>query len=129
MNRMAGSRVGSTEGGALSMGIIFPIIKMSVGLLPVLPAGGMDVRAQLTGNKHRFCPFAPRASKVDGMGRAVAYQAAACEYVAEGNFFWRGSGCDVAVNFFICGTFRRFPVVRHFGEQRALLKKAVAPPK
>lgn len=122
--RAAGICIGSAGGSAFPMAIIFSIIKVSMGLLPVMPAGGVDMCAQLTADKHGFCPFAPRASKVDGTARTVTCQTAVSEYVAEGNLLWRGGGCNIAVNFLVRGAFRRFPVVRQFGKQRTFFKKS-----
>ena len=88
--QLVGEVCAGVRGSAGTVRSIFSVIEMTMGFLPVLPAGGMDVFPQFTVQEYGLRPFSPGTTQVDGMGRTVALQAAFMEDIAVG--FIHGSG-------------------------------------
>lgn len=104
------------------MGAVLPVIKMSVGLIPIVPAHGMDMAAKPAVQEHRFCPFPPGTSEQHRFGRTIALQAAVVKNISEGLVLRGGGGCDITVDYIRPGSFRLFPVFGQLGEDYTVFK-------
>ena len=122
IRKLAGEISSCLRVGARSEGLIFRIVEMAMGFLPVIPAFGMDMGAHLTVDEDGLGIFTPWTPQINGVRRTIALQPAILEYISEGFPFWCGSRCDIAAVDMLTGLCRCPLVFAHCRENNAIVK-------